>query len=329
MGMKTKTMHHLRWVLATSVLIAGCGEDTDRYETLDRLRVLAIRSEAPDLAVGETATLSARVYTPTPGPLSYEWSWCPSSGDGDVAFACNIPEGELARAWIAAALDGEPPTYALGTESEAKLTHLLTPELVTALCQAPNLEERIRTACFEGFEASVQLTVRSDEAQLTAIKSVPLVMDQNAERNRNPPSDFGLSVSDKEGGGVIEEGEPLRAGHQYIVTADVDESAAESFMPAPREGEPPPSERRETLVMTWFITVGELDDPDGNDGELNDHFVRTTFVDGRNTVEDLARNGWKVPLTAGPSAELHVVLRDERGGVSWTTRRFDVVGGEP
>ena len=87
MGTKTKMMHHPWWVLATSVLLAGCGEDTDRYETLDRLRVLAIRSEAPELAVGETATLSARVYAPTEGPLRYEWSWCPSRGDGDAAFA--------------------------------------------------------------------------------------------------------------------------------------------------------------------------------------------------------------------------------------------------
>ncbi|HET9929884.1 MAG TPA: hypothetical protein VFQ35_04320 [Polyangiaceae bacterium] len=329
MGKKTKMTHHRWWVLATSVLLAGCGEDTDRYETLDRLRVLAIRSEAPDLAVGETAKLSARVYEPTEGPLRYEWSWCPSRGDADVAFACNIPEQELARAWVAAELDGEPPTYALGTEREAELTHMLTPELVTALCQAPDLDERIQTACFEGFEASVQLTVSSTEAQVTAIKSVPLLMDEEAERNRNPTSDFTLSVSDKDGSGAISEGEPLRAGHQYVVTANIDEGVAESFMPAAREGEPPPRERRETLVMSWFITVGELDDPDGDDGELNDDFVRTTFVDGRNTVEDLARNGWKVPLTAGPSAELHVVLRDERGGVGWATRRFEVVGGEP
>jgi hypothetical protein len=80
--------------------------------------------------------------------------------------------------------------------------------------------------------------------------------------------------------------------------------------------------------MTWFVTVGELAAPDGNDDGLGDDFARTTFVDGSNNVEDLLENGWKIPLTAGSSAALHLVLRDERGGTGWTTRSFDVVGGE-
>ena len=78
---------------------------------------------------------------------------------------------------------------------------------------------------------------------------------------------------------------------------------------------------------TWFVTEGELVAPDGEDG-LGDSHERTTFVDGSNKVEDLRRNGWQLPLTAGSSAVLHVVLRDERGGVGWTARSFDVVGGE-
>jgi hypothetical protein len=331
---RTMNLHHHLMVLATSVSLASCGafgDDADRYEKLDRLRVLAIRSDPADLSVGETATLSANVYEPAGRELSYEWSWCPSRGDGAAAFECNISEQELQRAWAAAALDGTPPAYDLGTDSEAELTHALTPALVSALCQAPDLDERIEQACFAGLEASVELTVRSAEAELSAIKSVALLAGEtpDAERNTNPDSDFELTVRDRDSNVVVESGEPLRAGHRYTVVANVDERNAESFTPSARPGEPPARERRETLVMTWFVTVGELADPDGDDDGFGDDFARTTFVDGSNDIEDLVKNGWELPLTAGSSAALQLVLRDERGGTGWTKRSFDVVGGEP
>jgi hypothetical protein len=332
--MCTKTMNPKRqsWVLAASVLLASCGDaDGDRYEKLERLRVLAVRSEPADLTVGETAALSANVYEPAGRELSYEWSWCASRGDSATAFDCNVSEQALQRAWTAAGLDGSPPSYDLGTDSEVQLTHVLTPALVTALCEAPELDERVELACFKGLEASIKLTVRSPEEELTAIKSVALLASEapDAERNKNPASDFELTLHDQEDGVVIESGEPLRAGHRYTVVAKVDERTAESFLPSARPGEPAPAERRETLVMTWFVTVGELAHPDGDDDTFADDFVRTTFVDGSNEVADLSRNGWKLPLTAGSSAALHLVLRDERGGTGWTTRSFDVVGGEP
>jgi hypothetical protein len=332
--MRTKTMNcRRRWlVLTTSVSLASCGDfgsDGERYEKLDRLRVLAIRSDPADLGVGETATLSAHVYEPQGRELSYDWSWCPSRGDSTAAFGCNVSERDLLRAWTSAGLDGSPPSYDLGTGSEVQLTHVLTPSLVTALCQAPDLDEHLQLACFKGLEASIQLKIQSSEEQLTAIKSVRLLASEapDPERNTNPASDFDLTLRDS-GGDVLESGEPLRAGHRYTVVADVDERTAEPFTPSARPGEPPPGERRETLVMSWFVTVGELVAPDGDDG-FGDGVARTTFVDGSNDVEELLKNGWKIPLTAGSEAALHLVLRDERGGTGWTTRSFDVVGGEP
>jgi hypothetical protein len=318
------------------VILASCGAfgaDGERYEKLERLRVLAIRSEPPDLSVGETATLSANVYESAGQELSYEWSWCPSRGGSLEGFECNISEAALRRAWRAAGLDGPPPTYTLGSDPEVELTHHLTPALVTALCQPQAVEnavdERLALACFEGFEASIELTVRTSREELIAIKSLPLQMVETdgPERNTNPPSDFDVSLRDDANGAAVEEAQPLRAGHRYTVTADVDDRVAESFTPSAFPDEPNPEERRETLVMSWFITVGELAAPNGSDGFAGEN-GRTTFVDGSNDLEDLLRNGWQIPLNAGPNAELHLVLRDERGGTGWTTRRFDVVGGE-
>ena len=332
MRMTPTSLHHQSLVLAAIVTLAGCGaDDSDRYEKLDRLRVLAIRSEPPDLNVGETATLSANVYEPVGRELHYEWSWCPSRADAAAAFGCNISEQELQQAWQTATLGGTPPTYDLGTNSEAQVAHVLTPSLVTALCQTPDLDPRVAEACFAGLKASIQLKIRSSEEELTALKSVSLLMGEapDAARNTNPTSNFDLTVRDNEGDVVVEYGQPLRAGHRYTVVADVDAGVAESFTPPTRAGEPAPRERRETLVMTWLVTAGEVVAPLGGTDGFDDDHSRTTFVDGSNDVADLLKNGWKIPLTAGPSAELRLVLRDERGGVGWTARSFDVVGGEP
>lgn len=332
--MRTKPMNLQRHLLllATSVTLASCGafgEDGERYEKLDRLRVLGVRSDPADLSAGETATLSAYVFEPAGRDLGYAWSWCPSRSDSAGAFGCNISEQDLQQAWTTAGLDGSPPPYDLGTGSEAQLTHVLTPSVLTALCQAPELD-RIQLACFAGLEASVELTVRSSEAAVTAIKSVPFLMGEtpDAERNANPPSDFDLALHDDTDGAVVESDQPLQAGHRYTVVADVDDATAELFTPSSAPGEPDPMERRETLVMSWFSTLGEFVAPDGEDDGFGGESGRTTFVDGGNTFQDLLKNGWQIPQNAGATAELHLVLRDERGGTGWTARSFTVVGGE-
>jgi hypothetical protein len=321
-------------LFTASTALVGCafGSDGEPYEKLDRLRVLAVRSDPADLSVGETATLSANVYEPAGRELSYAWSWCPSRAESSGAFECNISEQELKLAWTAAGLDGSPPIYTLGTDPEVELTNVFAPSVVTALCQSPtgddSLNERLALACFKGFGASIKLTVRSSVAELTTLKSVPLLIDETpaTERNTNPTSNFDVALRD-EAGSILESDQPLQAGHRYVVTADVDEANAELFTPSASADEPTPKARRETLVMSWFITVGELVAPDGTDalGGENEH---TTFVDGSNDFKNLLENGWKIPLTAGSSAELHLVLRDERGGAGWSTRSFPVIGGE-
>jgi hypothetical protein len=330
----TNLLRQLLLLVASATLssCAGFGADGDAYQKLERLRVLAVRSDPADLNFGETATLSANVYEPASHELSYAWSWCPSRADSSGAFECNLSEQDLQRVWTAAGLDSSPPIYTLGTDPEVELTNVLAPSVVTALCQSrtgdASLDERLALACFKGLEASIEFTVRSSEAEITAIKSVPLLMGETpaSERNKNPISNFDVTLRD-EAGGIVASDQPLQVGHRYIATADVDVSNAESFVPRASIGEPSPGARRETMVMSWFVTVGELFAPDGTHAIGGDN-EPTTFVDGSNDFKNLLENGWKIPLTAGANAELRLVLRDERGGVGWTTRSFAVVGGE-
>lgn len=330
------TLYRQLWLLTTTAALASCGSfgaDDDRYDRLNRLRVLAIQSNPADIALGETATLSANIYEPDERDVSYEWSWCPSRSDGSGGFECNIEEEALAQAWMSLGLDGDAPSYDLGTDREAQFTHLVTPQLVLALCQAiageDTLDEQAALACFTGLSASVKLTVRTSKEEVTAIRNLTLIASatSSAERNSNPPSGFNVTLRDKENDAAVRDGQALKAGHSYRVTADLDEAIAETFTPVAVPGEPEPEQRRETLVMSWFLTVGTLVPPVDDVG-FGEGDVRSTFVDGSNDFADLRTNGWELPLTAGPNAELHLVLRDERGGVGWSQKTFAVTGGE-
>lgn len=328
--------HRLPLLLVASTALASCGAfapDDDRYDRLNELRVLAIQSSPADLAFGETTTLSANVYEPDERDISYEWSWCPSRADGTGGFECSIDEDVLQLAWANVGSDGDAPSYDLGNAPEAQFTHRMTPQLVGALCQAiagsDTLDEQLLLACFMGLQASIKLTVRTSKEEVTAIRALPLLTmaTAEAERNANPPSNFTLQLRDKETKAVVKDGQSLEAGHSYTVIADLDEAIAQTFTPTALPGESAAEERRETLIMSWFLTTGSVV-PAEDDSGFTEGDVRSTFVDGSNEFEDVTKNGWQLPLTAGSDAEIHVVLRDERGGVGWTSQRFAVTGGE-
>jgi hypothetical protein len=314
-----------------NALATGCGDfadDTDRYAELDKLRILGLRSEPADLVLGETATLSALVYEPKARDVRYEWSWCPSRSAEDGNFECNISERELSAAWTELGLEGEPPSYDLGTEPEARFTHVLSPELIAAMCQTfigGGVEaQSAALACLTGLEVSVSLKVRAATSEVTAIKTLSLLFDAvpEAERNANPPSSFELSLQEVDNGRTQQD--TLTAGREYAVSAELEREVAELFTPAPSSGDEEPERRRETLNMSWFVTDGKLVELDGEAG-FGAGGERTSFVDGHD-FDALLDNGWSLPLTADSQASVYMVLRDERGGVGWTERHFDVKG---
>lgn len=316
---------------ATSTIGCGSfGDDSERYSELDRLRVLAVRSEPADLTLGQTATLDALVFEPDARDVKYEWSWCPSRADASGDYQCNISEKELAKAWETLGLSGEPPSYDLGTESEAQFTHSLAPELVAALCESlsvsDNASEQAVLACLQGLQPSVQLKVRTAKAEVTALKSLNLLTQDvpEAGRNANPTSGFDVQVrrfADKK---VVSSNQSLVAGTTYVLEADFGEETSQAFTPQPMgmDEDEPLEEQKEQLVMSWFYTVGKSVPPEGGDAFGDDD--RTTFVADRGDFERFLRNGWELPLTAKGDAHLVLVVRDERGGVGWTEQSFNV-----
>jgi len=175
----------------------------------------------------------------------------------------------------------------------------------------------------------VKLVVKSGGKQVTAYKTLTLLPPgaDPAERNNHPQLTDAVSVRDIGVTPAKSGVKTLQAGHRYAVTTAADDGIAESFVPEPSSDDPKPERRRETLVMSWFVTDGGFINPDPNAAEdpFTEGDSQTTFVDGSSKFKDVLVNGWELPLTAGPEeARLIVVLRDERGGTGWSEFRFPV-----
>jgi len=266
----------LRASLGCAVLLAGCGDtssDADRVTTLDSLRVLAVRSTPADVAPGETATLSALVFEPDAGELEYAWSWCPARSDESGNFACTVEEGPLREAWAQTSPDIELPGYDLGSAPEAQFPNVLTPERLLALCGAlsargPN-PEAATFACRSRLRVSVGLTVRTQQAEVTAIKGLVLLPDTPApeQRNTNPELPADIAVVDLGARAPVLPGEALQAGHEYSLQVDVAPEVAEEVAEQVPAEEPlgvrAIPAHRETLVLSWFMTHGYPIAPDG------------------------------------------------------------------
>jgi hypothetical protein len=332
-----------------SAACADTGDDEPSPSQLDRLRVLAIAAEPPDLVPGESATLAALVFEPAATPVGYAWSWCPVGIDVEGGTACPIEESLWAELWTSAGLAGAPPAYDLGGEPTAVLAPRFEADSAQRLCDVIGAlgpaAEPARIACADGFEASVVLRALGAGDEEIAIKRVPFLPEGTPPeaRNHNPGPLGDVSARLTSTDEVVADG-TLRAGRTYTLHVDLDaelsELVPEGAMEPVLDGaagadraEPATGEGRETLVLSWFVTQGELADPDDGDESFDpfeDDTQRTVYVPGQSTFDALLENGWALPPTADqPQAELVLVLRDGRGGVAWRRDRFALTRGEP
>lgn len=90
--------------LLGTLLLAGCPIGNNKYPkpqdlspawSLDRLRVLAIRAEPPEIRPGETATFSALVIDPNDEAGAVIWLACATEADdpGGIGFGCPVDAG--------------------------------------------------------------------------------------------------------------------------------------------------------------------------------------------------------------------------------------------
>lgn len=303
------SLRSLGWV-STALLIAGvaglgagCSPSFDPSSRLETLRVLAIRSDPVSPAPGETANLSALIYTPQGQQVAgTAWSWCPLVGSSTAGYPCLVTEAELS------ALTGRPVSFDLGSSPTASLSNTIDPTTLQAICAgAPPFSPP--PDCTNGFPVTIRLTVTTANDQVVAIAPLDLLFGPGQQANNNPTIAAPFALV----GGVRQEldaaGTPIlprRVGTPVGVT--VPDDASETYLGTDNNGNP--ASIREQLVLTWFVESGDTQDQN------------TTFIDGVVPLAQATENQWTPDSEARYSpdtAELIVVIRDGRNGVAWSS----------
>jgi hypothetical protein len=292
-------------LIAVALTGTACGPDFDPFNRLTSLRVLAIRSEPPLPGPGETASLSALVYSPADDPpVSYEWSWCPLTGPADQGYPCLVTGEQIAQLEQAGV---SLPPFDLGTGPTATLPHAINPLVLAELCAgAAGLPQL--PACEGGFPVQVRFTVRSAASAVTAVRQLRLRFQPDAEPNQNPSIEGLMARQD----GAFVPMAPqapltLPRDEETLIRAVVTESASEEY--AGKDNDQQPARVREQLVLTWFVESGDT---------RSEH---TSFIFGQVPLDSFRENRWTPARTKkypAPQSRVIVVLRDSRGGVSWT-----------
>ncbi len=310
----SRILHYIGTILLI-LLFARCDDNFDDFNVVTDFRLLAMQADPPALREGETTTLRALVSDTS---ATYHWSWCPIPGDSDAGFPCVLTHGEL-QAIVDEEL-GEGaitvPSFHLGSEPTAIFDYSFPPELLAGACailseiDLPDIAPAPR--CASGtFPIVIKLTVNKDGKTITGVHDLLLRYAEGTPTNNIPVMD-GLSLivngerkEIPDGGG-----QTLTRGTEHELLISVGETASESYS---RERDGGVEVLRENLTATWFIEGGETEKR------------RTSFIAGEKPMADLVTNKWKTPTeNEFPRNDMRVfvVLRDNRGGISWLQRNI-------
>ncbi len=293
-------------IAATSAGAAGCRPDFAPFNRLTALRVLGIQAEPPTPMIGESTTLSALVFTPTPDPtLTYHWTWCPLAAPSTQSYQCLVTEADLADVTG----PGLPafPAFDLGTGPTATFTNSIDPRVFAFVCSnmLPNLPDGLTIDCSAGFSTLVKLTVTTATDQVTAVQTLKLRADASVPANMNPAimglnaASAGTFLPIDDSGALL-----LPRDVEIPIGVNVDPSAAEVYTDPTND-----AVSTERLFTTWFVETGDT------------HDQRTSYIAGSTAFGDMLKNTWTPGVSRNypqPTARIFAVLHDNRGGASWT-----------
>lgn len=338
MSLPAKTPRRLLWMAAAlgTLGVQACGSDFTEYYEIDRLRLLAMSAEHPWLTetatAGPTSTELSALIANAPGTSTsaarFEWSWCPvragSTGDSNVGpYECAFGPRELSEILGQPADPNAPSEFPMGTAATASLDYPLPSSQVRAFCeqiQGVELPAFISVPnCDGGYPVSVRLIVRQGSEEVIGIKDVRLTYEDSPVINTNPQiTRLTVTSSVTEGELVLSDSGPteLLRNVEYSLHAEFSDAQSETYTredPTTKMDE----QVRETLVLSWFIEGGKLDN------------TRRSWLPNEDASaearERAGGNVWTTPKAVDFSptdTRIHVVIRDGREGTTFISRRI-------
>jgi hypothetical protein len=340
---------------AALALFACSSSDFNTPTLLNKVRILGIKADPPQPALGASTTLSALVYQPPPSVdggtaavslTGYSWSWCPLATSSIDGFKCPIDQEAANQLFASLGIVGAPPLAlpapSAGEPDTATFTNPFPAPLLARLCTyglgATSGSPGAKFACtIAGFPITISLVVHTSTGDLPAAFFVYLPINDAIPANLNPVVK-GIKIFDHQLDQAGTQEVPLN--FRVPVLLDMDSSSAEvlhdpnevlppDLYPPPDPNNPPlrPNiAHYEHLTMSWYAECGDF----GANGLGGD---RTTYLGDPNNLNSqfgtAVENTWNIPKAEGcpiEYARMIVVVRDNRGGVTWTSGVAHVVG---
>lgn len=310
----------LSCVLLVSALAAACQPDFRPETLVEHLRVLGIRGEPADLRPGERTRLDSLILDPSrPGRSpTVLWLACDPDPFNLNRTICSDPRVLNDPASLAGE-GGQLPAGVRVVGLGKNAAYQAPPGLFDVL---PSDDPRRRSgtvAQFVAFAVAESVSPMATQAELEALfrrvrdKEVRALLtlfrvriSESPERNTNPALS-GLSV----GGEVWPQGAAILAlpGEPVLLEGRAPPEAFEAYTQETPNG---PEAKDERLLLAWYSSAGRFSETSTAIGAP----VQTVFTAPGLDPKD--------PLPDGRAGFLYVVVRDTRGGVSWTAHDFFV-----
>lgn len=338
----------VRAFLVTLVALGGCGGDLPVASFVEKLRVLAVQAEPPEVAPGETTQLDVLAVQPPvpmldggpPSPTTYLWLACRIAPGASEQLPCGLQADQRVTQTLPPDCKDEPsaPLCYLGTDRRASYTpdagalgddgtgQVLittvvadTPEGAIG-CLLAAAENDARPQDPDHCVLSLKrLRVSAKDRLLPDGK--PAVPNQNprlVDFGYTPPTGDGVSLFEAQGFDPAPE-QDAKAG--VVVARRTPESA--ELEPAYDDEGAFTGYQYEQLTVSWFVTAGSLSSSRALFRPA-DPACPTQLDCPMTPPDELATTKWTPPtageadrFTTDGTVHFYAVVRDDRGGVSW------------
>lgn len=302
------------------LLVPGCVDDQGNPSTVEDLRVLALALESPELMSPNCDPTAPESLTTAATPVEFRALIAYPGGEGHMLSYELRACAESARATEDAdgpsdATCDDPATSVLlgaGSTNAGELSFEVTPGVAFLPDGTPLLQRTLERDDFRGLggiRVPLQLRVRDDDAgsEVRAEKLMVYSCQLFPEMTQNVTPQLGALALDDEPWDPTQVRELRGPGPFGLRPEDFSVREEDYVVPSFTLE---PVALKESWKLSWFTTLGELS-PTQTGG---------TAFDG---VESPHYAEWELPEEGAPEQEVTfwVVVRDGRGGTSWTSRR--------